>query len=259
MFLLIGFAFLAGMVTILSPCILPILPIVLSGSVTGGKRRPIGVVFGFIASFTFFTLFLSSIVKASGISATNIRLLSVIIVAGFGLSLLIPRLQVLLEQLASKLTSFTPRQSSQNSGFSGGILVGTTLGLVWTPCVGPILASVLTIAATATVGGEAILITVAYSLGTAIPLMAIVYGGRELLQKNQWLLINSGKIQKTFGVLMILTAIAIFYNVDRKFQSFILEKFPNYGTGLTKFEDNAAVNYRLQLLEKKRSKRKERS
>ena len=73
MLLLILFAFLAGIVTILSPCILPILPVVLSGSVGGGKRRPFGIVAGFVASFTFFTLFLSLIVKATGIAEATIN------------------------------------------------------------------------------------------------------------------------------------------------------------------------------------------
>lgn len=82
MFLLIGFAFVAGIVTILSPCILPILPIVLSGSVAGDKWRPWGVVTGFVASFTFFTLFLSAIVQATGVSADFLRIVAVVVVAG---------------------------------------------------------------------------------------------------------------------------------------------------------------------------------
>jgi len=99
MLLLLIFAFLGGLVTILSPCILPILPIVLSGSVTGGKKRPIGVVVGFILSFTFFTLFLTSIVNLLSISADSLRTFSVVVILVFGASLLIPKFQLLLEQL----------------------------------------------------------------------------------------------------------------------------------------------------------------
>src|SRR3989338_6771593 len=117
MILLIAFAFLAGIVTILSPCILPILPVVLSSSIdTTGIRRPIGIVMGFILSFTFFTLFLSTIVKISGIPADILRLFSILVIAGFGVSLLIPKFQVFLEKLFSKLSGFMP--SSQNrTGF----------------------------------------------------------------------------------------------------------------------------------------------
>src|SRR3989344_7372497 len=103
MIILISFAFLAGIITILSPCILPILPIVLSGTI-GSKRKPLGIVIGFILSFTLFTLFLSALVKATGISADTLRSLSIIIILFFGISLLLPQVQVFLEKLFSRLS-----------------------------------------------------------------------------------------------------------------------------------------------------------
>src|SRR3990172_2867947 len=248
MILLILFAFLAGVVTILSPCILPILPVVLSSSLTGGKKRPLGVVAGFIISFTFFTLFLSLIVKSLGIPADFLRSFSIIVIALFGIGLLLPNFQALLERLFTTFSRFSPKLN-QNSGFSGGLLIGASIGLIWTPCVGPILASIISLAITGSVSGQAALITFSYSLGTAIPMLAIVYGGRNLLNKVPWLTRNTVKIQKAFGVLMILTALAIFFNLDRKFQTFILDKFPNYGTGLTSFEDNETIRRALDRLD----------
>lgn len=248
MFLLVAFAFLAGFITILSPCILPILPIVLSGSLTGGHRRPLGIVTGFILSFTLFTLFLAAIVKATGISADILRSLSVFIILLFGASLLLPNFQVFMEKLFAKLSSLVTRNSTQATGFWSGMVLGISLGLVWTPCVGPIIASVITLAATSSVTGSAILITFAYSLGTAIPMFAITYGGRTLLNKVPWLLKNTARIQKGFGVLMILVAISIFFNLDRQFQTFVLDKFPSYGTGLTKIEENDLVKNSLKSL-----------
>lgn len=252
MVLLVFFAFLGGMVTILSPCILPILPIVLAGSITGGKKRPWGVVVGFIASFTFFTLFLSEIIRAMNISADALRSLSVIIIAGFGVSLLVPAFQVLTERLFSRLTGLASSRSpsATRSDFVSGFLVGVSLGLLWTPCVGPILASIITLAATSQVTTDAIVITLAYAVGTAVPLLAITYGGRNLLTKNPWLVANTVRIQKGFGVLMILTAIAIYFQIDRKFQVYILNQLPNYGVGLTTLEDNKAVKNALQKLQK---------
>ncbi|OGG17094.1 hypothetical protein A3D77_05785 [Candidatus Gottesmanbacteria bacterium RIFCSPHIGHO2_02_FULL_39_11] len=247
MILLIAFAFLAGIITILSPCILPILPIILTSSIGGvniGKSRPIGVVIGFILSFTFFTLSLSTIVRLSGIPAETLRLISVIVVAGFGISLLVPQFQVLIEQLFSKLTGFMP-SSQGRTGFGGGLLIGFSVGLLWTPCVGPILASVISLAITGTVTFDAFLITLAYSLGTAIPMFLIMLGGQNALRRVPWLLSNLGHIQKLFGVLMILTAIGIFLNIDRRFQTFILDTFPQYGTGLTKLEDNELIRNQL--------------
>lgn len=247
MFVLIGFAFLAGVVTILSPCILPVLPIVLTSSMAGGRRRPLGVITGFVLSFTLFTLGLTALVKSFGISPDSLRVVAVIIILFFGVSMLIPQTQIMLEKMFSKLSGFAP-SSEKSTGFKGGLLVGISLGLIWTPCAGPILASVITLAATSTVTFEAILITLAYAVGTSIPMVAIIYGGRELLNRVPFLLKNSAKIQKVFGVVIILVAIAIHFNIDRKFQAYILEKLPNYGAGLTKFEEADFVKQKLEKL-----------
>lgn len=118
MIILILFAFLAGVVTILSPCILPILPIILAGSVTTGKRKPLGIVAGFVGSFTFFTLFLSTIVQLFGISADLIRSVSIVIVFVFGLSLIAPQFQILLERIFAKISTALPTNTSSNQGFS---------------------------------------------------------------------------------------------------------------------------------------------
>lgn len=255
MILLILFAFLAGMVTIFSPCILPILPIVLSGSITGGKKRPLGVITGFIVSFTFFTLALSEIVNKTGISPDALRLVSVVVVFLFGLSLLFGRLHILMETLFSRITSLISPKINQNhpnrSDFIAGMFIGTSLGIVWTPCVGPILASVIALAVSGNVSASAVAITLAYSLGTAIPLLFITYGGKQLLQKIPNFPVHTVRIQKIFGIVMIATAVAIQYNIDRNFQLFILTKFPNYGAGLTKFEDTLVVRNSLEQLQTK--------
>lgn len=247
MILLITFAFIAGIVTILSPCILPILPIVLSGGLTNDKKRPIGIILGFIISFTFFTLFLSSIVGLLGIPADTLRISSILIVGLFGLGLMLPQMQKKLESVFSKLSTIIP-SSGQHKGFFGGIIIGLSIGLLWTPCVGPILASVISLALSGSVTGEAFFITLSYSLGTAIPMFFIMMTGRALFQKAPWLLSKTSAIQKAFGVVMLFTALSIFLNFDRKFQTFILNIFPKYGTGLTKFEDSAFKNISLNPL-----------
>jgi len=208
-----------------------------------------GVVTGFILSFTFFTLFLSAIVRATGLSADILRLVAVVVIAFFGISLLIPAFQIAVEKFFSRLTSLVPKQT-QNDGYLSGVLVGVSLGLIWTPCVGPILASIITLAATSTVGLNAVIITLSYAMGTAIPLLAITIGGRTLLTNHPWLLANTARIQKAFGVLMLLTALAIYNSWDRAFQTYILDKFPAYGTGLTKLEDNQIVRNQLDSLQK---------
>lgn len=250
MFLLIAFALLAGLVTVLSPCILPLLPIILSSTAESGKQKPLGVVVGFVLSFTFFTLFLSSLVQLFNFPADNLRAFSIVILILFGLSLLVPKIQLWLEILFGRLANYVPTVKGRPN-FVGGLLIGFSLGLLWTPCVGPILASVISLSITGEVSTQSALITFSYALGTALPMLMIMLAGSTALQKVPWLVKNTGKIQKAFGVLMIITAIGIFFNVDRKFQSLVLRTFPNYGVGLTKFEDNDQVRKALQQINQK--------
>jgi len=252
MLLLILFSFIAGIVTVLSPCILPVLPIVLSSAVGGGKARPFGIVTGFILSFTFFTLFLTSIVQTLHIPADSLRTFSIVVIFLFGISLLIPQFQTLVERLFSKLSAFTPNTQGK-TGFGSGFLIGLSIGLLWTPCVGPILASVVALALTGTVTGTAAIITFSYALGTAIPMFAILYGGRNLLLKVPWLTANTNTIQKAFGVIMVVTAIGLFFNFDRNFETYIIKTFPQYGTGLTKIENNQTVAEQLGQLNSSQS------
>jgi cytochrome c biogenesis protein CcdA/thiol-disulfide isomerase/thioredoxin len=250
MAILILFAFIAGIVTILSPCILPILPVILASSVTDplSRRRPYGIVVGFILSFTFFTLFLSSLVKAFGVPADSLRTVSVVVIAVFGLSLLLPRFQSLVESLFSRLANLMPSTAGR-TGFGGGILIGLSLGLLWTPCVGPILASVISLAISGTVTLDAFFLTLAYSLGTAIPMYLIIQGGGRALVKFPWLLSHTAQIQRAFGVVMIATALLIHFRFDRRFQTYILTQFPQYGAGLTKLETNPLVESRLNQMD----------
>lgn len=249
MYLLVFFSFLAGIVTILSPCILPLLPLILSGGITTDKHRPLGIVLGFIGSFTLFTVALATLVKFTGISADALRTFSVVILIIFGLTLIFPFFKHWWELLASKL-SFSS-SSPNKTGFVGGLLLGISLGLLWTPCVGPILASVITLAASSVVTSSTVLITFAYSLGTAIPLFLIMRGSSWFMSRFTWLKKNSATIQQIFGGLMIVTALLIYFQLDRRFQIYILEKFPSYGAGLTSLEDTAQVQNKLDTLKSK--------
>jgi thiol-disulfide isomerase/thioredoxin len=162
----------------------------------------------------------------------------------FGAVMLIPRLRLGFEMIASRLTG-VGRSSGQSQGFGGGLLTGFSLGLVWTPCVGPIMASVISLAISQTVDGGSVFIILAYSLGTALPMLVIMLGGRSLIQRVPFLSRNTAGIQKVFGVLMILVAVSIGFGWDRRFQSAVLSIFPNYGSGLTAFEDAEPVREAL--------------
>jgi cytochrome c biogenesis protein CcdA/thiol-disulfide isomerase/thioredoxin len=246
---LLLFSFISGVVTILSPCILPVLPVLLSGGVGGGRARPFGVIAGFVLSFAFFTLALSAIVQALGVPADALRWVAIAMVALFGLAMLLPALGGALEMVATRIASARgarARGRPTASGFWGGLPLGLSLGLLWTPCVGPIMASVIGLALAQRVDGGSVFITLAYTLGTSLPMLAAMLGGRELLRKAPALSRNAGRIQRGFGAAMLLMALAMGLQWDRKLQTALLAAFPKYGSGLTALETTAPVRAALE-------------
>ncbi len=247
MAVLLAFAFVSGVITILSPCILPVLPIVLSGGVGGGKTRPFGVIVGFVVSFTVFTLALSAIVQAIGIPVDTLRIVAVVLVVLFGLVMLVPWLSQRFELVTTRIAGRSGgARNARGNGFGSGIVVGLSLGLIWTPCVGPIMASVISLALTQRVDGGSVAITLAYSLGTAIPMLGVMLGGRALLTRVPALTRHAAAIQRGFGVLMIVMGVAIGMGWDRRFQAFVLRALPGYGTGLTAIEKAPSVQAALK-------------
>ena len=111
--------------------------------------------------------------------------------------------------------------------------MGLSLGLIWTPCVGPIMASVISLALTQKVDGGTIFVTLAYTAGTAIPMLAVMIGGRALIAKAPALSRNVGTIQRVFGAVMILMGVALAFQWDRQIQTAILRAFPSVRSGAT--------------------------
>ena len=248
---LVVYAFLSGIVTVLSPCILPALPLVLSGGVTSGRGRPLGVITGFVLGFTSVTVVLAALVRTLAIPPDALRLAAVGFLVIFGLVTVVPFLSEGFQRLVGTLVHRGPQavglpgSRPRSGGFFSGIPVGLSLGLVWTPCVGPIMASVISLAASHPVDGGTALLALAYSLGTSIPMFGIMVGGRALLAKVPWLSGRVAKIQRGFGVLMILTGLAIGFGLDLKFQTAVLAAFPQYGAGLTSLENTPEVRQAL--------------
>ena len=245
--LLFLFAFISGLVTIAAPCIWPLLPIVLSASSTGGHRKPFGVTLGILLSFGFFTLTISYIEKILPINFDLLRLFAVIVIAFFGLVLLIPQLSAIVEGYVSKLSSKTGT-GKPKSGFIGGLITGLSLGIVWSPCAGPILATIATVAATTKVSGDAILVTFFYLLGVGIPLLIFSLLGRKILTGTKRLSPYTSKIQRVFGVIMILTAVLIYFNLDKTISADLLNYFPSYSNALNNFESSGLIKNDLSNL-----------
>lgn len=247
MSILLIFAFISGLVTIFAPCIWPLLPIILSATASGGHRKPLGITLGIITSFAFFTLTISYIVKIIPFNPDVLRLFAVIVIGFLGLVLVIPALSNILEGSVSRLSSrFAPKKSG--SGFWSGLLTGFSLGIVWSPCAGPILATIATLAATRQVNFQIILVTLVYVLGVGIPLFIFATLGRNLLTKTPQLSKYTGIIQQIFGAIMILTAILILTNYDKVLQAKLLNVFPSYSKYLTALETQPEVKKQLDEL-----------
>ncbi|MFN2616680.1 MAG: cytochrome c biogenesis CcdA family protein, partial [Thermoleophilaceae bacterium] len=180
MLLLVVFAFLAGAATALSPCVLPVLPVVLSAGVTGGRRRPFGVVTGLALSFTFATVALVYVIDALGLPGGLLRTVAIVVLLVFGVSLLVPRLSAEIEARLSRLTRGTGSPDGRGDGLGSGLLVGLSLGLVYAPCAGPILAGVITVSASQSFTAGRLAVALGYGVGSAVVLYALMLGGRRL-------------------------------------------------------------------------------
>ncbi|GGF30619.1 cytochrome C biogenesis protein CcdA [Youhaiella tibetensis] len=231
----VALAFLAGIITVLSPCVLPLLPIILATAAQEGRARPFGVILGFVGAFTLATLSLSFLVRALGVPPDLNRTLAASILVVLGLVLIVPAFHHAFERLASALVARLPVGQAGN-GFGGGLAVGAGLGLAWSPCVGPVMASVITLALNQQVNAGAVAITLAFSLGTALPMAAIILGGRNLVRRLSWFQANATRIQQLMGGLLVLTGLAIFLGWDRAIQVQLLTWFPDWELALTGWE-----------------------
>ncbi|MEK9151560.1 MAG: cytochrome c biogenesis protein DipZ [Patescibacteria group bacterium] len=249
MTLLILFAFLAGLVTIFAPCIWPILPIVLSAGASGGEKKPLGIVVGLAVSFMLIILALASLVKVIPFDPEALRTLAVFIIGFLGLTMIIPALGARLEAAVSRLSGLGGRFThNSGTGFGSGFIVGFALGIVWSPCAGPILATIATLAATQAVSFQVVLITFAFVVGVALPLFILAVLGQKVLVKTSFFSRYTKRIQQVFGAIMILAALAIYTGYDRTLQTKILDSFPGYGNFLYQFEKNDAVKQKLDEL-----------
>jgi cytochrome c biogenesis protein CcdA len=164
MALLIFFGFVAGAATALSPCVLPVLPIALSAGATGGRRRPLGIVAGLAVSFTFATVALVYVISALGLPNDLLRKLAIVVLLGFGVVLMIPPLAARLEAWISRFASRAGVARPRGDGFWSGTAVGASLGLVYAPCAGPILAGVITVSASQSFSAGRLAVALSYGL-----------------------------------------------------------------------------------------------
>jgi cytochrome c biogenesis protein CcdA/thiol-disulfide isomerase/thioredoxin len=224
------------------PCIWPVLPIVLSATSSGpGKRRPLGIVLGVTTSFAVITLSISTLVKIFHLDPNILRTISVVVVIFLGILMIFP-------DLYSKFENLTAGFGNRFRGSTNAIVTGLALGVLWTPCAGPILATISALAATGKINLDAVLVTIVYVAGVGVPLLGFALAGQRILLKLKGISKFTGKIQSAFGAVMILAAAAIYTNFDQTLQLQLLTRFPVLGTVVNGFENSSLVTNQLSIL-----------
>jgi len=223
-------ALLAGVVTVAAPCTLPMLPILLGASVgQTGKVRPAMIALGFVMSFSMVALLLGAITRAIDFDPNDLRTGAAILLAGFGLLMIWP---APFEWLSLRIGGFSGNETSSRQGLVGGFVLGTTLGLVWTPCAGPVLGSILTVVATSKDTAWASLQLVVYAIGAALPMLAIAYGGQAVTSRVRSLARIAPRLQQGFGVVVIAFAALSYFQYDTLIVSWLTGFYPNGQIGL---------------------------
>jgi cytochrome c biogenesis protein CcdA/thiol-disulfide isomerase/thioredoxin len=292
MVLLIFVAFIAGLVTAVSPCVLPILPIVLATGADGDRRRPYLVIAGLIASFSFFTLASVQIITALHLPSATLRDLAIVVIALFGLTLLVPAVSRAFERATGRIQAFGSRlaasgtqrpdagrltladssraripadglvaQSSPDGddapvtrpdrprgSIAGGLITGVGLGLVWTPCAGPILGAITSLAVTAPGSLSTLALVVAYAIGAGLPLLAIAQGGRSILARFR-LRSASAWAGRAFGAIVLVTAGLMAAGVDTALSADLTSALPDWTTTLQTLERANPVQSALAQLQ----------
>ncbi|MBR8836913.1 MAG: cytochrome c biogenesis protein CcdA [Stigonema ocellatum SAG 48.90 = DSM 106950] len=218
-----GLALLAGVVTVLSPCVLPILPVIVGRSLQSHTYGPVAMVAGLISGFAVFGSLL-------GVTAGWLTGLANILRYGAIALLLFLGLLAIFPNWSYRLFSYLPihkwTREPVRVGLLGEFWLGTQLGLLWTPCAGPVLGSILVLAAVKHQVAGAFGLLVAYGVGAGLPLLAIAYGGRKLSRRLLNLRSHSRIIQRVSGVMLVATAIAILLGWDVQVQLWLAPLFP---------------------------------
>ncbi len=239
MVLLILFGFVAGAATALSPCVLPVLPVALSAGATGGRRRPLGIVAGLALSFTFATVALVYVISALGLPNDFLRKLAIAVLLVFGVVLLVPPLADWLEAWMSGIAGRFGSPRAGGDGFWSGTAIGASLGILYTPCAGPILAGVITVSASQSFTAGRLAVALAYGIGSAVVLYFLMIGGRRVLRP----LIRRGPaLQIAIGAVMVVVALAMWRDYDVRFQNTIASDLPAFLVNPSEaLEDTAAA------------------
>jgi cytochrome c biogenesis protein CcdA len=232
----LGLAFFAGVLSVLSPCVLPLLPIVLGTAQSEHRLGPVALASGLALSFTVIGLFVATIGFAIGLDTDVFRAISAMLLITVGVILLVPRLQQQVAVAAGPMGSWVDDRLGGFTAISlwGQFGLGMLLGAVWVPCVGPTLGAASVLAAKGEDLGQVALTMLAFGVGAALPLMVLGFVSREAMMRWRGRLMDAGKGGKILlGVLLIAVGLLVATGADKTVETFLLDVSPQWLTDLT--------------------------
>jgi cytochrome c biogenesis protein CcdA len=232
----IGLALLAGVLSTLSPCVLPLVPIVIGAALGEHRFGPAALAAGLALSFVAVGLFVATVGFAAGLDQDLFRAIAAVLLIAVGVVLLMPRLQLQLAAAAGPIGNWAQEHAGgfATRGLGGQFAVGLMLGAVWSPCVGPTLGAASVLAARAENLGTVVLTMVAFGIGAALPLLAIGMMSREALTRWRSRLLAAGSGGKMLmGVVLVGVGALVLTGLDKRVEAILVEASPAWLTELT--------------------------
>ncbi len=229
-------AFAAGILSILSPCVLPILPVVLGAAASQHRWGPAALASGLALAFVALGLFLATIGHSIGLDAERLRYIAAALIIAFGAVLLLPALQARIAVAGGPIGNWADRifGATPKDGVSGQFLTGALLGAVWSPCVGPTLGAASLLAAEGRDLTEVAVVKLALGLGAALPLLAVGWLSRESMMRWRGSLLAAGSRAKAaLGVLLMTSGALVLFGADRAIETWLVDASPQWLTDLT--------------------------
>ncbi len=224
-------AYAAGALTILSPCVLPLVPIVLASAAQRHRFAPLALAAGLVVAFTTTGFIVAAFGQALGLDTLIVRAAGAVVLCIAGIILLTPPLQAVITRVTTPLAAWASRRQADidgKTGLWGQAAIGALLGIVWAPCVGPTLGAAIALAAEGRDLGEVALVMTAFGLGIASVLMVIAVVARSTF--TRWrgrMMMAGGRGKAALGILLLLIGIAILTGFDRQIEAFVLDHLPD--------------------------------
>jgi cytochrome c-type biogenesis protein len=223
------FAYLAGLLTLINPCVLPVLPIVLAGSLQADRRAPVALAAGMSLSFVTLGLGVAALGPALGINEDTIARAAAVLMIGFGAVMLVPALggRFALATAGLSARADTGMNATATTGLGGQVMGGVLLGAVWSPCIGPTLGAAIAMASAGENLMRAGAIMVAFALGVSTLILALAYGARTWLKRNMGRMrALAERAKPILGATFIPIGLGLWFRVNHIIDAWLIEHLP---------------------------------